>query len=214
MTTTTLSNRIIIFFGAAVASVALLHNDRILSPVFAFSTMITQLNGGNSYTRQSSSLPTFFSLHVSSSSSAVPDDSFAFDDIDHNGRRRTEFTDLGSIEESMERQRRIQQEERNEQRFVKYGDDLWALRKLMNKLSHKLLRAIDVGMRDEEMEIREQLRQVQQQDPQIVYKMEVEQLKLAKREGRDADARRHSRNANNARSCLPHYNLEGLWVGK
>jgi hypothetical protein len=69
-------------------------------------------------------------------------------------------------------------------------------------------------MRDEEMELREQLRQVQQQDPEIVYKMEVEQLILAKREGRDADARRHSRKAYNARSCLPQFNLEGLWIGK
>ncbi|KAL3918221.1 MAG: hypothetical protein SGILL_004340 [Bacillariaceae sp.] len=131
-----------------------------------------------------------------------------------NPRRQTEFTDLGSIEESMERQRRIQQEERNGERFVKFGDDLWALRQLMNKLSRKLLKAINVGLRDEEITIREQLRQAEQQDPEVVYKMEMEQLKSAKMEGLEQDAMRHSRNAYAARSCLPQFNLEGLWVGK
>jgi hypothetical protein len=239
MMTTSANQTMKILIGAtiAAASLSFFQNGRILlPPVGAFSTVIPQLKSGSctnsrqlssvsssSSSSSSSVVTTSFSLYVtsssSSSSSAFPDDSnsFAFDDTTmdhHHEHRKTEFINLGSVEESMERQRRIQREERNEQRFVKYGDDLWALRKLINKLSHQLLHAIETGMREEESNIREQLEQIQQQDPEIVYKMEMEKLQLAQREGRHADARRNSRNANNARSCLPQFNLEGLWVGK
>jgi hypothetical protein len=210
-------NRVLVCIGAALASSFLFHNGRFAPNVHAF----TSFHGHSRQSLSSSSPSTtsFSPLHVSSvsSSSAFSDDGPSFEDhnmVDRISRRKTEFTDLGSLETSMERQRRIQQEERNEQRFVKYGDDLWALRKLMNKLSHKLLQAINTGLRDKEGEIREQLRQIEQQDPECVYKMELEQLKVAKMEGRDADARKHSRNAYAARSCLPQFNLEGLWVGK
>ncbi|KAG7339229.1 protein of unknown function DUF3506 containing protein [Nitzschia inconspicua] len=210
MITTPLSNRILLCCIGAVVVVSAFfghNNGRFVPSVHAFTSFHSH--------RQISSTSSSFSLQ--STSSFFDDGSTNFDDhnsLDHSSRRRTEFTDLGSVEESLERQRRIQQEERNGQRFVKYGDDLWALRNFMTKLSHKLLQAIQNGMRDDEKKIREQLRQIEQQDPEFVYKTEMEQLKLAKMEGRDFDARKHSRNAYAARSCLPQFNLEGLWVGK
>ena len=193
----------VLFFFAA--SVALMqepdHSFFGMSPVEAFSSVASH---NNQYRSTASALRV--------SSAFGPEENSTPSDDNH--RRRTEFDDLGSIEESMERQQRIQQEERNGERFVKYGDDLWALRKLMNKLSRKLLKAINVGLRDEEVTIREQLRQAEQQDPELVYKMEMKELKTAKMEGREQDAIQHSRNAYAARSCLPQFNLEGLWVGK
>lgn len=129
-------------------------------------------------------------------------------------RRRAEFTNLEPIEVSSDRRRRIDQETVISNKFVKHGDDLWELRRLQQKLSHKLVRAINTGLRDREDEIREQLRQVEQRDPQIVYKMELLKMRQAKAEGRDDDAKEHGENAYAARSCLPQFGLEGLWVGK
>lgn len=108
----------------------------------------------------------------------------------------------------------MEQEELNSNKFVQYGDDLWELRKLVAKLSHKLVRAINGGLREQEGEIREQLRHVESQDPEFVYKMELAAMQYAKSEGRDQDARKHGQSAYAARSCLPQYNLDGLWVGK
>lgn len=131
----------------------------------------------------------------------------------HNNRH-TEFINLGSVEESSRRVRRMEEESRIEGRFIRYGDELWALRRFMTKLSHKLIGAVHAGLHEREDEIREQLRQVEQQDPELVYRMELEALHSARREGRDMEAREHGRNAYAARSCLPQYNLDGLWVGK
>jgi hypothetical protein len=128
--------------------------------------------------------------------------------------RHTEFTNLGEVEESTERQRRREEESRIGGRFAKFGDDLWALRRLTARLSHKLAGAIGAGLRDREEEIRGQLRRLEGQDPELVYGKELESLQAARREGRDVDAQRHGQNAWAARSCLPQYNLDGLWVGK
>jgi len=128
--------------------------------------------------------------------------------------RRIEFSDLGSIEQSSERRQRIEQEQEYRQRFMKYGDDLWKLRQFMDKLSTGLLQAINHGEREKEEEIRQELHEIEKQDPDLVYKIELEKLQKAMLEGRESDARHHSIVATAARSCLPQYNLDGLWVGK
>lgn len=163
------------------------------------------------------------SLHVSSFS---PDDMSPegdqqrgrkrnYDAIDGvTNSRHIEFKDLGSLEQSSERKRRIQQEREDKQRFVSYGDDLWNMREVMGKLSRKLLKSINDRDREKEGEIRQDLRQIEYQDPELVYKVELEKLQQAKSEGRENDARRHSINASAARKNIPQYNLDGLWVGK
>jgi len=133
---------------------------------------------------------------------------------DNRNSRHTEFADLGSIEQSSERKRRIQREQEDKQRFVEYGDDLWNMREFMDKLSRKLLKSINNGDREKEAEIREELRQVEHQDPDLVYEVELEQFQKARMEGRENDAMQHSMIASAARSNLPQYNLDGLWVGK
>jgi hypothetical protein len=55
---------------------------------------------------------------------------------------------------------------------------------------------------------------VEQRDPELVYKMELEAMHDAEEAEDIADEIEHKENALNARTCLPHFNLEGLWVGK
>jgi hypothetical protein len=55
---------------------------------------------------------------------------------------------------------------------------------------------------------------VEQTDPELVYMLELADLKDALQEGRTEDAAKHERQATAARSCLPQFNLDGLWVGK
>ena len=88
------------------------------------------------------------------------------------------------------------------------------MREFMGKLSRKLLKSINEGDRETEQDIREELRQIEHQDPDLVYKVELEMMQKARSEGRDNDAMRHSMIATAARSILPQYNLDGLWVGK
>ena len=132
----------------------------------------------------------------------------------HHPNRLTEFSELEPIEHSLERQTRMRLDQQNRNQFAKFGDELWGLRQSMTHLSEKLLLAINNGIRESEEKIRESLREMEEQDPELVYKMEIENLNRAKAEGRTADVEIHTQNALAARSCLPHFNLEGLWVGK
>mmetsp|Transcript_9222 Transcript_9222/g.19357 ORF Transcript_9222/g.19357 Transcript_9222/m.19357 type:complete len:406 (-) Transcript_9222:63-1280(-) len=185
--------------------------------------LVSSSNAFNLVTHSSSpSIPasSSSSLHVSSFSSddlsSDGDNQHRRNEVKHGqtNSRHIEFADLGSLEQSSERKRRIQQEQEDKQRFVKYGDDLWNMRQFMDKLSRKLLRSINDGDREKEEEIRAELRQVEHQDPDLVYRVELEQLQKATSEGREEDARQHSMIASAARSNLPQYNLDGLWVGK
>jgi len=132
----------------------------------------------------------------------------------HNPNRIAEFRDLEPLTESVARRQRKDEDKKIRRRFAKHGDDLWALRKVIGELSKKLLKAINNDSRDNEQAIREQLRLMEEQDPELVYKAEFQKMRLAQSEGRDEDAADHSRNAIAARSQLPQYNLNGLWVGK
>jgi len=143
------------------------------------------------------------------------DSQFADDGSDETqSNRHIEFAGLEPIPESSARQARVEEDERNKRKFVKYGEELWNLRKVMTSLSKKLVTAINSGVREREEDIREKLHDAERQDPELVYQMELEKLAKAKSEGRTSDAKRHSINAIAARSCLPHFNLDGLWVGK
>lgn len=146
------------------------------------------------------------SLSVSYSSESAPED--------ETKRRRTEFMDLEPVEESAARRARLERDSINKEQFAKYGNELWGLRDIMQDLSSKLVEAINGGLKREERRIRDTLRDAESRDPELMYKLQVAEGILAQRENRMADAEEHSRKALAARSCLPHYNLEGLWVGK
>ena len=133
---------------------------------------------------------------------------------DQNDSRIAEFVNLEPIEESdVRRQRRLQETEIRQQ-FVPSGDKLWDLRLKLDKLSHRLLDAIVEEEPVAETRTREKLHKLEQQDPELVYKLELMEMKDAVQEGRDEDAAQHRAKALAARSCLPQFNLDGLWIGK
>jgi hypothetical protein len=131
-----------------------------------------------------------------------------------NRRRLAEFGNLEPLSQSPTRRERLEQEKRNEDQFEKYGNDLWSLRSRIQDLSMKLLEAISENDRRSEIEIRRSLRIEESRDPELVYKIQLEAMIEAHQRGHSEDEMSHKEQALNARSCLPQFNLEGLWVGK
>lgn len=130
-------------------------------------------------------------------------------------RHKAEFLDLEPLETTSRRKERMERDSKAQAQFARYGDDLWELREGISQLSEELVNALHEGERGPtEESLRENLQIAEQRDPEIVYKMELENAIEAKREGRMEDAAKHHETAMQARSCLPQFNLEGLWVGK
>lgn len=135
-------------------------------------------------------------------------------DSDDKGRRIAEFMNLEPVAESDTRKARLERDQETKDQFAEYGDELWNLRKTMRKLGDKLVGALNGSSKGSEDLIRSELRHAEARDPELVYEMEKLEYELATREGDTKQARKSKQRALNARSCLPHYNLEGLWVGK
>jgi hypothetical protein len=146
---------------------------------------------------------------------------------DDKHRRMAEFLNLEPLPESEERKRRKETELQAREKFASYGDDLWELREMMSEWSEQLMDAMrydekknkknnndddDVGIHH--YQIRKHLREAEQRDPELQYKVQLEEMIKAEQEGRMIDAQKHKEQALHARSCLPQFNLEGLWVGK
>lgn len=135
----------------------------------------------------------------------------------HDGekrRRLAEFLNLEPLPESDVRKERLEREKENQLRFAKYGNDLWKLRSNIQDLSLELVDSINSGDSKVEIGIRKELRKVEKRDPELVYRIELEEMNKASLEARNEDELFHKEMAINARSCLPQFNLEGLWVGK
>lgn len=129
-------------------------------------------------------------------------------------RRTMEFMNLEPYTESDARRARLGRDQINQQQFAKYGDELWSLRKKMKNLAEQIRGAVTDGSHYQEQLSREKIRQAELRDPELVYEMELLGMELARREGDMKQAEKAGRRALNARSCLPQYNLEGLWLGK
>jgi hypothetical protein len=131
-------------------------------------------------------------------------------------RHLAEFLNLEPLPESEARRERLDREKQNEYQYAKYGNDLWDLRSSIQDLSIQLVEAMNSNEQETiiEQEIRKNLRQAERRDPELVYRMELEAMQEAARENRVEDVIYHKDRALNARSCLDHFNLEGLWVGK
>jgi Cyclin D1 binding domain len=133
---------------------------------------------------------------------------------DNDVRRSLEFIDLEPLRESDARRRRIQQDIENQAQFEVFGDPLWDLRSEIEELSVQLLNAMHGGKETMEESTRQKLQEAERRDPELAYKQALVELAVAEREGRTSDAMKHRVTAKAARSCLPQFNLEGLWVGK
>jgi Cyclin D1 binding domain len=128
-------------------------------------------------------------------------------------RRRLEFFDLEPSEISPLRRERLHRDENIRSQFVR-GNSLWDLRAEMDDMASKLVKAINAGKNREEDVARQALRSFEQRDPELVYMRELADMEQATLDGRAADANSHREKAIAARSCLPQFNLDGLWVGK
>jgi len=129
-------------------------------------------------------------------------------------RQLLEFAALEPLPLNAAREERLAREAKDRAQFVNFGDQLWDLREDIDRISLDLLQAINSGATSEEEEARAKLRVQERKDPELVYMIELYDLQEAMNEGRLADALDHQRKAEAARSCLPQYNLDGLWVGK
>lgn len=132
----------------------------------------------------------------------------------NDDRRVVEFLNLEPLAESETRRMRLEQDHENRAKFVEFGDALWDLRSKMDKLSEKLLDAINEGEDLDEERMRRKLRAAEQRDPELVYMLELSEMEEAQKEGRTEDASIHRKRADAARAVLPQFNLDGLWVGK
>ena len=127
-------------------------------------------------------------------------------------RRMAEFLNLEPIKDTEQRRARKERDSRTKAQFASYGDELWDNRAAIERLTVELMDAKGNG--DQQDFIRDELRRLEQRDPAIVYKVESGAMIEAEEEGRRVDAQKHKEAAMAARSCLPQFNLEGLWVGK
>jgi len=127
--------------------------------------------------------------------------------------RHVEFLNLEPLTDTEMRKERKQRDMLLEQQFASHGDDLWDLRTDMEKLSSELIDSMTKGS-NPDVSLRDSLYKLEKRDPEIVYKIEMEDMMEAERDGRMEDAEKHGQAAMAARSCLPQFNLEGLWVGK
>lgn len=142
-------------------------------------------------------------------------------DHDHQHPRRAEFEirededsiqGKGQAEQNDLRKLRIAQEKQNQETFTAYGNDLWDLRSQLDALSKKLVNTMASG--GDTKHIRQQLRELEGKDGNLVYGLELDRMDQALDEGRVEDAAGHRDKALNARSHLAQFNLEGLWIGK
>ena len=125
-----------------------------------------------------------------------------------------DFQDVHSIPtQPEERQRRIEAEEDAMSRFA-HGDDLTQLRKDVESMRLDLLDARSVGDVSRMNELKVQITRAGAKDAEFIYELATQRMKLAEREGLEEEAERYRDEAMAARSVLPQFNLEGLWVGK
>lgn len=178
---------------------------------------------------------------TSSSSSEYPlPDYCSSSSCESEVRRTLEFKNLEPLAETEARRQRIERDLVNKAQFETFGDGLWNLRTEMEMLSSRLIDAIQKEggkgissssissivsshtlLEDQETKdtkysriLRQKLRTIESRDPELAYRLAMEEQHRAEREDREADAQAHKLRAVAARSCLPQFNLDGLWVGK
>jgi len=153
----------------------------------------------------------FFQLYGSHSSKSSLSYSNSDEDSD-NDPRGSEFSSLEPREDNSVRKIRQEREKIDQRRFAGYGNDLWELRSKIDDLNRKIAESVISGA--DVKGFKNQLQQIKNRDPYHVYGSEVEAMEISLREGCFEEAGIHRKEAMSARSCLPQFNLEGLWIGK
>ena len=125
-----------------------------------------------------------------------------------------DFQDSHSIpSQPEERERRIAAEEEAMSRFA-HGDELMALRKDVETMRLDLLDARNVGDLSRMNELKIEITKAGAKDAEFIYELATQRMILAETEGLVEEAERYREEAIAARSVLPQFQLEGLWVGK
>lgn len=114
---------------------------------------------------------------------------------------------------SPERQKRVEREEKNNSRFLQ-GDHLLELRGHIKKIEQELVVARESGFGPRIIETQKVLQEAKSMDGEYVYKSSTLNAIEAERIGHFEEAEELRKEAMEARSTLPQFNLEGLWVGK
>jgi len=111
------------------------------------------------------------------------------------------------------RQERMRNEQANSDRFLQ-GDDLVDLRSSVTALKKELQRVVKDRDAHEAQKITAQIESMQVRDAEYVYADATKKLQKARLDGDEDIVKALKQEIADARSFIPHFNLEGLWVGK
>lgn len=183
---------------ALVLAASLISSTNGFSTVPASSSGVSSSFVGGSQRRKDPIRP----LHMTAASAEGFDED-AFDPL----KNKNNFNNIpaGSPAERVETS--------NQSRFVT-GDGLHRLRHEVLALRLELQEARRSGSQSHVRELEKAIMKAQQVDAEFVYTVSLERMELAQQEGRFQDAEKFRYLAYEARSSLPQFNLEGLWVGK
>ena len=95
-----------------------------------------------------------------------------------------------------------------------HGDELIELRKYIINLEAELEVAADEKDTESIQHITRALQESKAMDAEHCYMIALENLKIAEKNGNQDEASEYRKAALLARSCLPQFQLNGLWVGK
>lgn len=111
------------------------------------------------------------------------------------------------------RRERLRREKEIKARFVT-GDELHSLRQRVGTLRAELALARKKFLRRRAQELEGAILKAQQMDAEFIYSVALDRMEAAQQWGQVSQAAYYRRQALEARSALPQFNLEGLWVGK
>jgi len=120
---------------------------------------------------------------------------------------------LGTMNSSIERCERLFHEHETKRRFV-FGNDLLELRSKVTRLRAKVLKVQSKGLDNEVSNLRARIRRLLLKDAEFVYGEMLDLAAQARQRGKKKDVKFFEDEAASVRGCLPHFNIEGLWVGK
>jgi len=182
-----------------------------VSVVTAFTTTNNMMNNKRAFLTQNNYNKRSFGLSMSSSSSSSASEEHWNEDGFPSSESNI-FNDNDSHNNEV-RQRRLQVEALAKNRFVT-GDSLHSLRKRVLELRRDLKVARKTNSQKQVKELERAIIQAQKVDAEFVYSVALERMEQAEANGDMEAMEQYRQEATMARSCLPQFNLDGLWVGK
>lgn len=122
----------------------------------------------------------------------------------------TNFIPLESNPPSPQRLSRMEKEANAKSKFL-HGDELIEIRKYIKNLELDLQFAREKRDNNRIKDLTQALHESRNLDAEYVYTYSMEMAEASESE---EEAKEWKMEADEARKCLPHFNLQGLWVGK